>query len=69
MKETILQHMAPNEKGLVVCKLALFENKNVPWWPEDDERFNNPDNYTKGFQWDFEGRKLCATHYGTGIGL
>jgi hypothetical protein len=68
MQETIREHTAPGQKVLPVCRLALFENKNVPWWPEDDPRFNDPSSYTTGFQWDFAGRKLCATHYGTGIG-
>jgi hypothetical protein len=33
IQEAIRQHTAPGEKVLVVCRLALFENKNVPWWP------------------------------------
>jgi hypothetical protein len=68
MKEAILQHTKVGDKVLLVCRLALFANCNVPWWPTDDERFNNSENYTKSFQWDFEGRNLSAIHYGIGIG-
>jgi hypothetical protein len=68
MQEVIRQYTTPHEKVLVVCRLALFENKNVPWWSEDDPRFDDPSNYTTGFQWDFEQRKVCAIHYGIGIG-
>lgn len=68
MIDTILKHMSPGERGLVVCKEALFKNKNIPDWGQTDTRFDNPKNYTEGFQWNLEGRLLCATHYGTGIG-
>jgi hypothetical protein len=68
MKDALLQHTRVGDKVLLVCRLTLFENRNVPWWPTDDERFNNAESYTKGFQWDFKGRKLCAIHYGAGIG-
>lgn len=63
MVEVIKAHMAPGERGLVVCKKALFDNKNVPTGPHDD-----PDSYTKHYGWDIDERKLCAIHYGTGIG-
>jgi hypothetical protein len=69
MMETIKQHMAPGERGLVVCKKALFEAERVPQWPEGDPRFrDDPESYTERYEWDIEGRRLCATHYGTGIG-
>ena len=68
MKETIRAYAEPDQKGLVVCKLALFEAERIPAWPEGDERFKDPDNYAKGYQWGLDGRKLCAIHYGTGIG-
>ena len=68
MIQTIKEHMKPGELGLVVCKLALFENQHVPNWPEGDERFKTPELYTEQHEWDIEGRKLCATHWGTGIG-
>jgi hypothetical protein len=68
MQEVIRQYTTPHEKVLVVCRLALFENKNVPWWSEDDPRFDDPSNYTTDFQWDYEQRKVCAIHYGIGIG-
>jgi hypothetical protein len=60
--------MQPGEKGLVICKKVLFDAERVPNWPEGDARFKEPEGYTKRYEWDIEGRKLCATHWGTGIG-
>jgi hypothetical protein len=68
MVDTIKQHMAPGERGLVVCKKVLFDAERIPQWPEGDPRFKDPESYTERYEWDIEGRKLCATHYGTGIG-
>jgi hypothetical protein len=68
MVETIKQHMAPGERGLVVCKKALLDAERVPQWPEGDPKFKDPESYAERYEWDIEGRKLCATHYGTGIG-
>jgi hypothetical protein len=68
MVETIKEHMAPGEHGLVVCKKALFDAERVPQWSEGDPRFKDPESYTERYEWEIEGRKLCASHYGTGIG-
>lgn len=68
MVETINDHMAPGERGLVICKKVLFDAERVPQWPDSDPRFKDPESYTKRYEWDIEGRKLCATHWGTGIG-
>jgi hypothetical protein len=68
MKEAILKHTNVGDNVLLVCRLALFENMNVPWWSTNDERFKSTDNYTKEFQWKWEGRNLSAIHYGIGIG-
>ena len=68
MIEIIRQRMAPGERGLVVCKKALLDAERVPQWPEGDERFKTPGIYTREYGWDVEGRKLCVTHWGTGIG-
>jgi hypothetical protein len=68
MEDTIRNYAEPEQKGLVVCKLTLFDQECVPTWPKGDERFKDANNYTKGYQWDLEGRKLSAIHYGTGIG-
>ena len=69
MVETIKEHMAPGERGLVVCKKVLFDHERVPQWSEGDPRFkDDPESYTERYEWEIEGRKLCATHYGTGIG-
>jgi hypothetical protein len=68
MVETIKQHMQPGEKGLVICKKSLFDAERVPQWDQGDPRFQQPKSYTEEYAWDIEGRKLCATHWGTGIG-
>jgi hypothetical protein len=68
MVDTIKQHMAPGERGLVVCKKVLFDAERIPQWLEGDPRFKEPERYGERYEWEIEGRKLCATHYGTGIG-
>ena len=69
MVDTIRRHMAPGERGLVVCKKVLFDAERIPQWPEGDLRFqDDPESYRERYEWEIEGRKLCATHYGTGIG-
>lgn len=68
MVQTILEQMAPGEKGLVICKKELIDQQRVPNWPEDDERFQHPEIYTEKYGWEIEGRKLCVTHWGSGIG-
>jgi hypothetical protein len=68
MVETIEEHMAPGERGLVVCKKALLDAERVPQWPDGDERFRTPKIYTKEYGWDIDGRKLCVTHWGAGLG-
>ncbi len=60
--------MEPKELGLVVCKKTLFDQQKVPNWPDDNEGFKDPDSYTKNYKWDIGGRKLCAVHWGAGIG-
>ena len=54
--------------GLLFVRRPSSINRSVPNWPEDDERFKDPDSYTKNYAWDIGGRKLCAVHWGTGIG-
>jgi hypothetical protein len=68
MVDVINTNMQPGQKGLVVCKHTLFENENVPNWPADDPRHRNHKLFSEQFGWDSEGRMLCATHWGTGIG-
>jgi hypothetical protein len=65
---TIKENMAPGEKGLVICKKALFAAERIPQWPEGDPRFKEPKSFTERYEWDVDGRKLCATHWGTGVG-
>jgi hypothetical protein len=68
MVETIRLHMQPGEKGLVICKKSLFDNERVPLWDQGDPRFQEPKGFTEEYAWDIDGRRLCATHWGTGIG-
>ena len=68
MKAVILQHVKPGQRALVVCKKSLFDHRNVPDWDRRDKRFETPDLYTKHYGWELEDRKLCAIHWGTGIG-
>lgn len=68
MVETIKERMAPGERGLVICKKVLFDAERVPQWPDGDPRFKDPESYTKRYEWEIDGRKLCAIHWGTGIG-
>jgi hypothetical protein len=66
--ETIKRNMAPGEKGLVICKKSLFDAERIPQWPEGDVRFKDPKSFTENYGWDVDGRKLCATYWGTGVG-
>jgi hypothetical protein len=66
--DVIREHMAPGGRGLVVCKKALIDAERLPNWPEGDPRFKDPDSYTKRYEWEIEGRRLCVAHWGTGIG-
>jgi len=68
IEDTIKAHMKPGQRGLVICKLALIENENVPDWPEGDPRYDDKKAFTEQYGWDIEGRKLCVAHWGTGIG-
>jgi len=68
MVDVIKDHMAPGERALVLCKKLLFDNEQVPQWPVKDARFQDCESFTKRYEWDIEGRKLCAIHWGTGIG-
>jgi hypothetical protein len=61
MKETIVANTEPGQRALVVCSKSLFDNRNVPDWPERDQRFERPDVYLREYGWELEGRKLCAT--------
>lgn len=68
MKKVIVDQTDAGDRVLVVCNKKLFENERVPDWPERDERFKDPDSYNKRYEWDVEGRKVCATHWGKGVG-
>lgn len=68
MKSIIREHVGQGQRALVVCKKVLFDNRNVPDWDRRDERFDDAAIYTSQYGWDVDERKLCATHWGTGIG-
>jgi hypothetical protein len=68
MVETIKAHMKPGQRGLVISKKVLFDNENIPDWPGGDERHRDKKLITEQYGWDIDGRVLCATHWGTGIG-
>ena len=68
IEQTVIEHTAHGQRVLVICKKALFDNERVPSWPDGDERFKDPESYAKRYEWDLQGRKLCATHWGTGVG-
>ena len=68
MVGAIKANMQPGERGLVVCKKALLDQEQVPNWGPGDPKFDDPASYTERFEWDIEGRKLCAINWGTGIG-
>lgn len=62
MVRVIKEHLAPGQRGLVVCKLDLINNENVPApvISDDPERT---------FCWDIEGRELAVAYWGIGIGV
>jgi hypothetical protein len=68
MVHTIMEHMKPNERGLVICKKKLIDEQRVPSWPDDDKRFEDKAGFTAEYAWKIEGRNLCVIHWGTGIG-
>jgi hypothetical protein len=68
VEDIIRTHMAPGERGLVVCKKVLIDAERLPNWPKGDPRFKDPDCYSKRYEWEIEGRRLCVTHWGAGIG-
>ena len=68
MVSAIMEHVESGQRALVVCKKTLFDNENVPTWPVSDPRHSDHELYTKNWGWDVDGRKLCAIHWGTGIG-
>ena len=68
MLDTIKTYTEPGQKALVICKKSLIDNQRVPNWKEADDRYKTPKLFTEQFGWDVEGRHLCVTHWGTGIG-
>ena len=68
MLSVIRAHMKPGERGLVVCKQTLFKFKRVPSWELRNAKLKSPATDTDPYVWDLDGRKLCAVHWGIGVG-
>jgi hypothetical protein len=69
MKQLIRDHMIAGQRGLIVCKKLLIDDRNVPDWPPDDSRFTQPQTYTRGYGWDVDGRHVSLTYWGgPGVG-
>jgi hypothetical protein len=62
MREVILEQMEPGQRGLVVCKLTLFDNDNIP----DD--LGGTARKDEVYVCAVESRALAFTHWGHGIG-
>lgn len=68
MIAAIMEHMNPGERGLVICKKLLIDHEAIPSWGHGDQRFQVPKTYAEDYGWDLNGRRLCVTHWGAGIG-
>jgi hypothetical protein len=64
----ILDNTKPGQKVLVVCKKDMIKHEYIPNWPRGDERFRNPKAFTTEYGWQLEGRNICVTHWGNGVG-
>lgn len=53
---------------VVVCKKLLIDHEAIPTWDRGDPRFETPKTYAEDYEWLLDGRRLCATHWGTGVG-
>jgi hypothetical protein len=68
MKSVTLDHVEPGQLALVVCKKKLIApqpkpgdsrpGEIVPDWSLDDQRFNDPSEYSEQFGWDLDGRRV-----------
>jgi hypothetical protein len=68
MVQTILDNTERDQKVLVVCKKDMIEREYIPNWPRDDERFKSPKTFTSEYGWELDGRHICVTHWGSGVG-
>ena len=68
MVQTILDHTERGQKVLVVCKKDMIDHQYIPDWQRGDKRFENSKAFTIEYGWKLEGRHICVTHWGTGIG-
>lgn len=68
MVQTILDNTERGQQVLVVCKKDMIEREYIPKWPRDDERFKSPKAFTTEYGWELDGRHICVTHWGSGVG-
>jgi hypothetical protein len=78
LKDVIRKHVEPGQLALVVVKKALLDLEDIPRTtiprPEHlSHTFATPEQrrqeiIDKTYTWDFEGRKIATSHWGTGIG-
>ena len=68
MVQTILDNTERGQKVLVVCHKQLIAQEYIPNWPRGDERFQQPEKFTTKYGWELEGRRICVSYWGTGIG-
>jgi hypothetical protein len=67
MQQVIRDHMEPGQLGLVVCKKALLDYRNIPGpHPADPGAEQSEEN--PPFGWHLDGRKLGVSYWG-GAGL
>jgi hypothetical protein len=68
--EVISKYVDPGQKALVVCDKWLLEHRYVPSWQRQpaDPRFKTPEVFAAEWGWDVDGRLLCATNWGNGVG-
>jgi hypothetical protein len=69
IQRTVLEHVSPGQKALIVCKLdVVHANPVIENWSEHVAQFTNrklrDDHEPNGFPWDFGGRKLGLTWWG-----
>jgi hypothetical protein len=66
---TIREHVPVGAKALVICHKDLFLAERVPNWNQGDPRFKQKHIFTKEWGWELDGRHLCCSWYGSGIGF
>jgi hypothetical protein len=62
--ETIKRHVEPGQRALVVTRLALIDQRYLPSWDRDDERWSRLETDPAGYHWDLEDRHVAVTYWG-----